>query len=418
MELALDMGEGDDRIPRLARDWEQLGRPESPAEGFLLSRIDGRTPWTLLREIGGLSPGEVDRCLSRWLASGVLEVDAGPEAGPPRRPVAAPAPPSIDPDLDLSPKLQREILDFQVQLEERSYHEILGVERSADPRDIKRAYFALSKKFHPDRYYGQRIGELRPCLEAIFKKLVEAYELLSDPATRAELERSLGAPPAAVEPPKQERPSPEAPPAPPRKLSKREHLDRLRRMFRLPEEVLAERKLRARQFFDAARLAMSQEQWLAAASNLRLAIAFDPWERSYKGGFAEIQAKAAEARVEKLLAESEGSLDARVGEQAFRLLEEVLHHRPGDAEIHRRAARLAIELNEQEKAREYAERACELEPEACLGHVLLARALRCAGLRRPARDALEQARQIDPAHPEVKREMAALSRRSQAGGKG
>ena len=38
----------------------------SAAEGYLLSRIDGFTPWRVLREIGGLSPEDVDinvRCL-------------------------------------------------------------------------------------------------------------------------------------------------------------------------------------------------------------------------------------------------------------------------------------------------------------------------------------------------------------------
>ena len=68
------------QVPQLAPGWERRGTHGSrPAEGFLLSRIDGTTPWTLLREIGGLAPGEADRCLERWVAEGLVIV-SGSEA--------------------------------------------------------------------------------------------------------------------------------------------------------------------------------------------------------------------------------------------------------------------------------------------------------------------------------------------------
>ena len=59
--------ERENRVPRLAPGWERCGLTLSPAEGFLLSRIDGSTPWALLREIGGLAPAR-SRPLPRTLA--------------------------------------------------------------------------------------------------------------------------------------------------------------------------------------------------------------------------------------------------------------------------------------------------------------------------------------------------------------
>lgn len=60
----------------------------------------------------------------------------------------------------------------------RDYYEILSVERTADGEEIKRAYRRLAMKHHPDRNPND------PEAEAKFKEAAEAYEVLSDPATR------------------------------------------------------------------------------------------------------------------------------------------------------------------------------------------------------------------------------------------
>ena len=61
----------------------------------------------------------------------------------------------------------------------RDYYEILGVERSADEREIKKAYKRLAMKFHPDR------NPDNPESEEKFKEAKEAYEILSDAQKRA-----------------------------------------------------------------------------------------------------------------------------------------------------------------------------------------------------------------------------------------
>lgn len=398
METARETADRDPRIPRLAAGWERRSAALSPREGFLLSRIDGRTSWTLLREIGGLPPEEVDRCLARWLDEGLLEVveSARPRAG------RAEPEGRVDPGLDLAPERQQEILAFEAQLE-RPYHELLGVGLDADEKAIKRAYFALSKKFHPDRYFRQRIGDFAPRLERIFKKLVEAYELLSDPSTRAELERAL-AETRPRKPTAARAASVSAQPDP------RVHLERLRRMFRIPEEVLAERKFKARKFFESYRVAAAQGRWLEAAASTRLAIAFDPGEAAYKQAFAEAQLHVHELRAAELLEKTGGFLDAGEQQEALRRCEEVIHYRPGNAAMNHRAASLALELGEFEKAGEYAEAACEIEPEVCAHHVLLCRVLRRSGLLDRARKALQPAEQLDPKDAEVVKERRALQR--------
>lgn len=59
------------------------------------------------------------------------------------------------------------------------YYEILGVARGCTDDDLKKAYRRLAVQFHPDRNPGDKQAE------ETFKKLNEAYQVLSDPKKRA-----------------------------------------------------------------------------------------------------------------------------------------------------------------------------------------------------------------------------------------
>jgi curved DNA-binding protein CbpA len=59
------------------------------------------------------------------------------------------------------------------------YYQILGVPENADEETIKKAFRELAKKYHPDRG-----GDAEK-----FKKIVEAYRVLSDKKLRAEYDQ-------------------------------------------------------------------------------------------------------------------------------------------------------------------------------------------------------------------------------------
>lgn len=60
----------------------------------------------------------------------------------------------------------------------RDYYDILGVTRSADSEELKRAYRRLARKYHPD-------VNKEPGAEEQFKEINRAYEVLSEPEIRA-----------------------------------------------------------------------------------------------------------------------------------------------------------------------------------------------------------------------------------------
>jgi curved DNA-binding protein CbpA len=407
MRLAGQSAE-EESVLRVAPGCDPAALALTPAEGFLLSRVDGRTSRGVLRTIGALAPAEIDRCLERWLKSGVLErvrPNAGPEpravAPPPAPPPAAqPSPtgralPSEDASLEIGVEVQRELLEFAGRLE-RPYHEILGVARDADERAIKKAYFALSKRLHPDRYFRRQIGAFAPLVETCFRKLLEAYELLSDPQTRAEVQAAL-------------------PPVRDAAPSRRSSLE-ARRRLRERVGVLAgakraseERKRKAKSFFEAGMAAFANERWLEAAGSVRLAIAFDPGSEVYRERFAEVQRRAHEERARALQKQAEAALELRDFPQALRLFEEAVHYRPADPELAARAARIAWQaLGELRKAKEFAAQAVELAPENGAYRRTLGLVYRDAGLGANARRELEAALRCDPNDAEAKAALRGL----------
>ncbi len=68
-------------------------------------------------------------------------------------------------------------------MEYKDYYKTLGVSRSADEKEIKKAFRKLAQQYHPDKNPGDKSAEAR------FKEINEAYTVLSDPDKRAKYDK-------------------------------------------------------------------------------------------------------------------------------------------------------------------------------------------------------------------------------------
>lgn len=63
----------------------------------------------------------------------------------------------------------------KIMVTKTDYYDVLGINKNADEKTIKKAYRKLAKKYHPDINPGDSNAEAK------FKEVTEAYEVLSDP---------------------------------------------------------------------------------------------------------------------------------------------------------------------------------------------------------------------------------------------
>ncbi|MDX6271646.1 MAG: hypothetical protein QOD28_2869 [Acidobacteriota bacterium] len=185
-----------------------------PLEGFVLSRVE--TPLALgeLLAISGLPEAEARQSIYALALGGLIAranwTTALASFAPAQSGAADPAAAATKTDApgaavaerveaefvatksDAPPDPRAEVDALFALVYDTDNYRILGVGRDAASSEIKRAYYALAKRFHPDRFARDADATLRPQIEAAFVKITQAYETLHDPRARSAYDLKLG----------------------------------------------------------------------------------------------------------------------------------------------------------------------------------------------------------------------------------
>lgn len=95
-------------------------------------------------------------------------------------------------DIELDDTIRRRILAMARLADGRDPWALLGVPPGTEPRQLKRAYFKLSKEIHPDRYYRHRLGGFTDRLPFVFEAMSRAYARLTNPDRQSEAQVGKG----------------------------------------------------------------------------------------------------------------------------------------------------------------------------------------------------------------------------------
>lgn len=207
------------RLPRLVEGIDLRGLPIGPAQAFVLSRVDGMCTELEIADEAGIEPNVVTATLEELVRLGAIWFDQPPSSEAQRAQRAQPRlsgatrigpiveasgsrqaqhpaaalydPRDLEEDVDLELERRRQILDVFHRLDSTTHYQLLRVEVAADKRAIKNAYFEVVNVFHPDRYFGKKLGTFKPKLERIFARLTEAHDTLTRSGPRAEYDAYL-----------------------------------------------------------------------------------------------------------------------------------------------------------------------------------------------------------------------------------
>jgi curved DNA-binding protein CbpA len=73
-----------------------------------------------------------------------------------------------------------EVLGFRETVAQKNFYQILGVAKTASEEDIKKAYFQLARRFHPDRFERKTAAEYKNQIDEVFDSITNAYRVLSN----------------------------------------------------------------------------------------------------------------------------------------------------------------------------------------------------------------------------------------------
>jgi curved DNA-binding protein CbpA len=124
---------------------------------------------------------------------------AAPQASVRTAPEPSPGPPPRSPaagsrrDAGRSEAMAQiaDVIEMKQSLSAKDLYQILEVARGAGDDEIKKAYFQLARKFHPDRFARDVSQGYRDQIDEVFNAITLAYRTLADKAKRQAYDQSI-----------------------------------------------------------------------------------------------------------------------------------------------------------------------------------------------------------------------------------
>lgn len=457
-------------------DWINLKLTEE--EAFILSRIDGNLNLEEIALCVGKEKEEIEKFLNKFESLGLIEwekisndsykIKPLPEEMKITIPEKVSEKRSLDKNVDQSelvtPKVQqpfkenekiledyiKEIDIYYLKLNLANYYELLGVGFNATTKEIRTAYFSLSKRFHPDSDFGKKVvGEYKKKLEKIFSKLTDAYTILSNKKKREEYDNYLKlvekidieekklkelkepTPKSRVEGVQEPiisqkikelanvaTSNPSSIPRPPSnpvlekvKEWKRENLLLKTMALQKKDKSLKQKEIEANratkkvaeEYAEAGRRALEAKDFVSAANAFKLAMELDPENSGYKVAYESAEREAKQYLGNYYFNRGKYELDIGNFEQALLSFKRAVELMPEQPQYNYYMAK-AIFLSDGNlyEAKKYLTKAIELKPNTSQFHALLARVYFKANLYRNAKREIEIAMSLEPYNEEYK----------------
>ncbi len=172
-----------------------------PSESFLLSRLETPARLQELVDLSGLRELDAHRIIYGLALSGMVAREYWHHAFRAEQPRTGKEPAAVAPpktktrEAEAAEEVAKENADlerFLDRLSEASDHyQVIGLPPEADAGEIKLAYYALARRYHPDRFHIQSGTPQHARISSAFARVTQAYETLTEPGLRSAYDAAL-----------------------------------------------------------------------------------------------------------------------------------------------------------------------------------------------------------------------------------
>jgi curved DNA-binding protein CbpA len=407
-EAALDPGDDTAVVAQVWDEWDSSASEDDEEEGFDFE-IDDEEDFDLEVE---------DEQDTEFLDDlfGDVEIADGqePESEPDGSPDAS--------DIDLRPEQRMAIELAYDGIDDKSFYEILLLPRTAEQKSVKRAYYRLSKEYHPDKFYRKNLGPYKAQLEVIFNKITEAYRILSDVDSRAdyddlvfgkdgkdaatltEASTTVDFVPDAVR--KRQANQEAKQKATERKGKKKKGRAVFMQKF---QKQIVMRIAKAKRHMTAGETALERGDHAEASSNFQMAMTLDPRNTRAKTLFKRSQAHHRNGKAEEFFRQAQEVMLAEDTKRAAEFMQKAVDCKPTKGKYYHEFGKLVVAHTLQQRVGlELLRKAVELEPRNVNFNIELARAYEELGMPSNAIRAFERVLHLDRKNSEATKALKRL----------
>jgi len=153
-------------------------------ERELLTKITGKTSAKALLKLSGLSGDHFWRALYLFYCLDLIDFIGSETTWRKQEEKEAKK------EAEVSEALN-EVLEYHARIASLNYYDILGISRKASEEEIKKAYFQLARRFHPDHFGRDIPPSVRDKINDVFDQITKAYKTLINPDSRRKYDLSL-----------------------------------------------------------------------------------------------------------------------------------------------------------------------------------------------------------------------------------
>jgi curved DNA-binding protein CbpA len=253
--------------------------------------------------------------------------------------------------MDLTEEEITNIKQMHDLVSNRDFYRLLNVGKTSKIDEIKKAYYAISRKWHPDRFFRKDAGAYASMLEQIFIGINQAFKTLSNIEEKTLFDKQYISAVQSSQNIKETGSSTFARHRRSRNRVRKKASDRKKNVGK-KQEILKKvkqgiegKKQKALSFFDLGNKQLEAGKPMEAAASLHVACKLEPENETYQTVYKKARKIAREEKSKTIFAQAENAENYQNYHDAIRLYREAIEYNIPDARAYARLAYLIEKLD-------------------------------------------------------------------------